>query len=442
MEFFVQSPSTTQLDELTNESVRVSIAKKPFCRVELHVTAAKTIVETARREAIKSVSKEISLPGFRKGKAPDDIILKKFPGDVEKKLHKEIADLAFVEAQKLAAIPILNNNSTISFDLKKHSSDGAEVVFTFETEPKIPSPDAKLFNPKPVDRPEVGEKQIDEAVRQMMFFYAEWTPVEERPVKEGDFIMIDLDTVEGETTQKVFHHIRFEVVPERMAAWMRNLVLNAKSGEILEGMSEPDDTATEEEKREFKPKKVRLHLLKVEQAVLPELNDEFAKKVGAPDVTSMRESIASILNQKADEKVQLGLREQVNDFLVENYSFELPLSLIETEKKHRHQQLLKDPKFRKSWEAMSQEERKKVEENLAEESSQAVRLFYLSRQMVHDAKLPITHKEVQDEAVATLNSYGMNKVEIEKISKEVYALALSKVILARAQDFIIQAQKA
>ncbi len=156
----------------------------------------------------------------------------------------------------------------------------------------------------------------------------------------------------------------------------------------------------------------------------------------------MRQSITSILNQKADEKVQTALRDQVNDFLVEQYPFELPLSPIETEKKHRHQQLLKDPKFRKNWDSMSQDERKKIEEKLTEESTQAVRLFYLSRQVVHNAKIPITHKEVQDEAVATLNAYGVGRIEIDKISKEVYALALSKVILSKAQDHIIQAQKA
>lgn len=435
------SSNTTHPEELISESVRVLIQHKPSCRIEYHVVASKNIVSAAKKNAIKAVNKEVSLPGFRKGKAPEDVILKKFPNDIERQLHKAIADIAFVEAQKIAKVPVLNNNSSITFDLKRQTAEEAELVFTFETEPNVPSIDAKLFNPKPVNRPEVGQKQIDEAIRQMTFFYAQWTPVTERPVQEGDFIMIDLETVDGDVVQKVFHHIRFEVVPERMANWMRNLVLNAKSGDVLEGMSEPDDTATEEEKKEFTPKKIRLHLLKVEQATLPELNDEFAKKVGASDVAAMRDSVSSILNQKADEKTQIELREQVNDFLVEQYSFDLPLSLVETEKKHRLQQMLKDPKLKKDWDSMSHEEKEKLDEKLSLESSQAVRLFYLSRQVVREAKIPVTHKEVQDEAVATLNSYGMNRVDIEKISKEVYALALSKVILAKAQDFIIQAQK-
>src|SRR5439155_848107 len=129
-----------------------------------------------------------------------------------KALHKELADMAFIAAQKVAKVPVLNNNSPISFDLKKLTPDeGALLVFSFESEPKIPSIDPTGFSPKEVQRPEVTEKQIEEAILQMRFFYAKWNPVSDRPIQDGDYIMIDLDTVEGETIQRVFHHIRFEV---------------------------------------------------------------------------------------------------------------------------------------------------------------------------------------------------------------------------------------
>jgi len=432
----VQSASP---QELVSDDVHLLIHRKPSCRIELDVKVSKNIVSRGRKEAIKAVSKDISLPGFRKGKAPESLIVKKFPNDIERQLHKSIADIAFVEAQKIANIPLLNTGIQISFDLKSQTDEGAHLIFTFETEPKIPTVDPKQFQSAPIPRLEVADKQIDEAIRQMMFFYAEWKPVKDRGVQEGDFIMIDLDKIEGENAQRVFHHIRFEVAAERMAQWMRDLVFNAKEGDVLDGTSTPDDTASEKEREEFLPKKVRLHLLKVEQAILPELNDDLAKKVGAADVAGMRQSIAHILNQKADEKVQNLLRDQVNDFLVQKYPFDLPHSLIETERKHRHNQLLNDPNFRKKWDAMAQAERKKIEDKLVEESEQAVRLFYLSRQVVHEAKIPITHKEVQDEAVAILHEHRVS--QIDKISKEVFALALSKVVLRKAQDYITESAK-
>ncbi|MES2273087.1 MAG: trigger factor, partial [Chlamydiota bacterium] len=303
------------LEELTNEEVRLTVHRLPGCRIELTVKTSKGLVQKARKNALKAVSKEISVPGFRKGHAPEEIIAKRFSSDIERELHKSLANLAFGEAQRLARIPVLNNNSPVSFDLKGQSEESAELLFSFETEPKIPTPDPKLFSPKPIQRAEVAEKQIDEAVRQMQFFYAKWNLVQDRPIQEGDYIMIDLDTIEGETVQKVFHHVRFEVSSQRMASWMKKLVLSAKSGDVLEGLSEPDDTASPEDLATFKPKKVRVSILKVEEATLPELTDEFAAKVGAADVTQMRESISNLLTKQVEEKAYTELCEQVNDFL-------------------------------------------------------------------------------------------------------------------------------
>jgi trigger factor len=425
-----------------DSDVQVSVERKPNCRIEMNVKAGSSIVKKAREQAIKSVNKEVSLPGFRKGKAPSDMILKKFGGEVAKQLHKAIADLSFIAAQNLTKVPLLNNNSPISFDMKQQTDDGAEIVFSFETEPTIPSVDPKLFAPQPIEKAEVGEKQLDEAIRQMQFFYAKWEPITDRPIQDGDYIMIDLDTIDDAgNTQKVFQGIRFEVSKARMANWMQNLVKGAKSGDVLEGLSEPDDTATEEEKKEFKPKKVKLSILKVEGAVLPEINDEFAKKVGASDVAHMRQSILDLLNKQADEKVQNEQREQVNAFLISNYHFELPQSLIDTEKKHRFNQMMAEPRFKANWNKLSQEERKNLEAKVTEESAQAVRLFYLSRQIVQSEKIPVTHQEVQNEAIHIYQSHMGKPADVDQLPKEVFALALSKIMLLKAQDFVLEACK-
>ena len=438
------SESTSQIEhrEFTGEEVRVHIHQKPACKIEMTVHASPNMIKEAKKNATKNVSKEVTLPGFRKGKAPSDLILKKFPADVEKHLHKALADLAFVAAQKVAKVPVLNNNSPISFDLKKQNpEEGAELLFTFETEPVMPHIDPSKFIAKAVERPEVADKQIDEAIRQMRFFYTKWKSVEDRPIQDGDYIMINLDTVEGDEVQNVFNQIRFEVSKERMADWMKKLVAGAKSGDVLEGLSEADETASEEEKKEFKPKNVRLTILKVEEADLPPLDDEFAIKVGATDLANMRESITDLLNKQADDKVKTELREQVNEFLVNEYNFELPQSLIDTEKKHRLNQAMGNPKFKAQWNKMSQDERKEHETAMDLESNQAVRLFYLSRHTINEQKIPVTHQEVQNEAVSIYQAHGQRSPDFDNLPKEIYALALSKVILAKAQDYIIDAPK-
>jgi trigger factor len=423
---------------MKNEEIEVSVLRKPSCRIELTVKAFRPIIDQARKAAVKTVSREVALPGFRKGRAPEETILKRYPQEVEKQLHKTLADFSYTAAQKLVHIPLLNNNAQITFDLKNHSEETAELVFSFETEPLIPTVEAQLFVRKPVSRAVVEDKQIDEAIRQMMFFYAEWKPLEDRPIQDGDYITIDLETIEeGGPAQKVFNQVRFEVSKERMASWMKQLVEGAKAGDVLEGFSEADDTASEEEQNTFKPKKVRVSILKAEEVSLPELNDEFSKTVGAETVEKMRESITSMLNTRADDGVKEALCEQVSDFLVEHYPFDLPASLVAAEVKHRKEQLMNDRAFKKNWDHMTAEKKEAQEEKISIESGQAIRLFYLARTVVHRANIPITHQEVQHEAISTMHSFGHRGVNPEKIPREVMTLALSKVILRKAQEYIL-----
>jgi trigger factor len=418
------------VEEYKTEQSRIVVKREPNCRVELEVFTNGEMVKRARKKAIESVGKDVVHPGFRKGKAPEPIVVKRHGPHIEEEKRRFLADLLYAEAQKEAKVPLLNNNAKIHFELKSANEVEAHLVYSFETEPKIPVVDPKEFKAKAVERPQVGDVEIDEAIHQMLFYYAEWTN-EDRPIQEGDYILINLDT-----DVRVFDHVRFEVSPKRMAEWMRELVIGKKAGDVLKGTSRPDSTATAAEKAEFQPKDVTLTVIKVETAKLPEPNDDFAKKVGAPDATAMRKSITDLLNQRADEKVQNELRDQVNDFLLEKYPFELPMSLVETERKHRFEQLMQNPKFKENWDQRTVEEKETTEKNILQEAEGAVRLFYLSRQIVNDAKISITHKEVQDEARATLRSYDFNWKD--QIPKEVFALALSKVILAKAQDYVIE----
>ena len=170
---------------------------------------------------------------------------------------------------------------------------------------------------------------------------------------------------------------------------------------------------------------------------MPELNDGFAKKVGVTDISAMHTSVSNTLNQQVDEKMRAQLRHQVNDFLTKTYSFDLPLSLIEADMNHRQKQKLKDPQVKTQWDAMSSEQRKNFQDELYRDTINALSLYYLSRQVVRQANLPISHKEVQEEAVAMFQAQGEWNVDAAKISKEMIAFSLSRVILRKAQDHIL-----
>ena len=71
--------------------------------------------------------------------------------------------------------------------------------------------------------------------------------------------LLDVDVIEETPSTPLFNHTRFEVTEKSMAKWMRDLVLGKNAGDTVEGISVPDEDASEEDKEDLKPKKVRSH---------------------------------------------------------------------------------------------------------------------------------------------------------------------------------------
>ena len=157
---------------LQNENVRFTIHHKPACIVEFDVEALEPLVKSAHKKAARTISKEVTLPGFRKGKAPEEMILKNFAKEVDKEWQQEIANACFQECAKLANVPILHRDAKITYKMKSYSPSGALLTLSLETEPKIPRVDPKQFQLKPVKQPEVNEEKINETIRQTQLFFA------------------------------------------------------------------------------------------------------------------------------------------------------------------------------------------------------------------------------------------------------------------------------
>lgn len=430
-------------EEYKSEKIEVKIDRQKDCIVKLEVKASSALVTEAQKKAIKEVSKEIALPGFRKGKAPVEMLLKQYGPNIEQTWQKKIADLSFIEAQKLIKIFPLNSSTTISFDLKSHSLEkGAELSFSYETEPSVPKVDTSKFKLKSFPEPKIEEEKIDETIRQAQFFYAKWEEVN-RPIKESDYVIIDLYAIDSDPPVKVFDQTRFEIKDKSLAKWMKGLLLGAKRGDVLEGISKPDEELPEEEKKHFQPKKVRIDILKVEEAILPTLNDEFAKKIGAKDIEEMRKNVSEMLKKQEEAMIEKQKKEEVSKFLVENSNFELPLTLIQSETKYRKDQALHDSRFKRKWDKMSEQEKKTFEEEIQKQAKDAVALFYLSKKIVNDANISITQKEVHDEIIRTIEaSTPLGKEpNLQNISQELYALCLSKIIMSKAQDWVLSQSK-
>lgn len=435
----------TKQKEFKSDAVTFTIERKPECMVEYKVKASPEVVKQARKSAIRSISKEVSIPGFRKGRAPDHLIVKKFSGPLNERWQKAIADETFKECQKLAHTPLISNDARINFNIDKHSmEEGAEMTYSFETEPEVPEIDLGKIELEEVKRETIDEKKIESTLHDIQMFFAEWEKDEKGAAKEESYAVIDVDIIENDPPQKALSSARFEIKKEKMAKWMHELLIGMKPGETKEGVSKPDDEASEEEKTATPPKKIRLTLVAIEKPKLPPLDDVLAQKMGAKTAAEMRENLEKLLNKQADDHVQKAYREQISEYLVENYTFDLPKTLLQRETQFRIKQLVSDPSFQKKMMGMNEEQRKEAIQDIENQGEKAVRLFYLSRKIIQDEKISVSPSEVEKGAKTPLEVMFTDRSDLynaQQESQEQRAIAMSRLILSKAEDFLISKAK-
>ena len=432
-------------ESFTSDNISLSLTKHAQCAVEMAVHAKKPLIAQARQKALKSLAKDVTIPGFRKGKAPTNMLLKRFPQAVDEQIFKELADLAYREAQNLAHCHLLNGNSQISYDLlNKDLEKGIDMTFTFESEPSIPDIDYSIIDLKGIKLDKVDDKKIDETVDQIRSFYAINDVVKDRAVKDKDFVLLDIDDLESEPPVTVFKSARFEVKKDGMAEWMLELVKGMKTGDSKEATSKANSDDSDKIKEQFQPKKVKVTVVEIQEMKLPEINDELAVKVGVPTVADMRSQLTKLLEKQTKDHYDDDRRECVSKTLLEKVVFDVPKSVREKEFSHRFNHSLKNDKFKKEWDTKSRVEQEEYQKEIMDESDRAIKLFYLSRELVRKHDIAIKKPQEQTPPSSVLEAMFSDRelLHFDTKSEEEQAYLMSKLLLKKAQDFcIVEAEK-
>lgn len=429
----------TKQNHLENDQVSFTIINKPHCVVEFQVKASRSLVEKAYKNAIKEVTKETSIPGFRKGKAPEEAIKKSFKQAIDKKWEQLIGQESFAECEKLAKIPVLNAESRVHFKLKSHShEDGAEMIFQFESEPEISAVNLSAISLDLAEKKEVSPQQLDEILHKIRLFFAKWNGIEDRAAQQGDYVFVDLDIIEEDKLDRVLTNARLEIKDPIMANWMRELVIGMHIGSSKEGFSQADESASEEDKAKFTPKKIKITLNAIQEPILPALDDELAIKLGAHSLVDMKEKLKLLLEKQSRESQKVIYREKLSSELLKQYNFEVPGSLLYTEIQHRTKQLFSNPSFKKRYDSLDDEGKKEEFTKIESQATDALKLFYICRKILSDNQLTISISDLNQEINSPLEAMfadrdlaNPNKTEEQK------NLLMSRMLLTKAQDFII-----
>lgn len=418
-----------------NEHLNVSVTKAPGCRVTLEIKVSPLASEAAYQKAIKKINKEVSLPGFRKGKAPAKMVEDSYGKYIFQEWQDIMVRSAFQDALELTNIYPLSEDSIEKPELKDATrKDGGKITISFESSPQIPDIDPKTITIKSVEKKEVSEEDIEDSIKNIQLHHASWDDVEDRGIEKGDYVDVDIEDAKNPGVF-ICKDTRFEASEGKMGDWMLKLVLDKKVGDTVDGVSERSEDLDPD--IEFSPTECKITIKAIKTPTMPELNDELAQKVGAESVEDLREKLTSNLHSQAEEDVRYKLRQQVEESLAKNYPFEVPNTLVNREIQNRLNYLkFKMKNAGESEEAISAKT-EELKNKIVDEVKQAFRLFFISRHVANSNNISVSQDELVRELMMQMYSQSSpidTSMDPEEVRSKVYVNLLSQ----KVKDFLIE----
>lgn len=439
---------TTNDKEVTfqNENINGSASFAPGCIVNINATVSPKATQASYREALKQINKEVSIPGFRKGRAPEAMIEKNFNKHIDKEWKDLLLNTAFKEILQLIKILPFNDKSVKSASVKSISKEnGATISIEYESFPRVPEVAPEVLSIPEFKRDQITEKEINQTLYDLQLDKAEWIDVTDRSPKEGDYVDLDIVAVE-EPPKTICHKSRFRIVPESMGTWMRRLVLGMTVGQTAEGMSEKDEgdcKSCEEgkphEHDNFRPTLCRITLHAIKEPKLPELDDEFAKKYGANDLADLKTKVTVNLNSRADAHLTQQKRWALQEQLVQKYPFDLPLSVTKEQIKAHKQEVINELKSRQVPEAAFDAEAKKIEEGILHRIIRDTSVYFIIHKVAKENHIEVSKDEVMNEWMKQLwyQQVGQNSIDVSQEPADVQANIHSQLLRNKTLDFLL-----
>ena len=334
---------SVQQNEYKNDNLHVSVSREPGSKIKLEIKVTPLATQAAYKKALKNINKEVTMPGFRKGKAPESYILENYKNHVDQEWNDLLLNTAFQEALDLVKIFPFGKNSVQRPHIKEVSLDkGSSFSIEYEAEPVVPEIKLDDLTIKKVEKMAITPERIQDVLTQIQLSNAQWENVSDQLIVEGDFVDLDIDNLDEGF--EICRGSRFAVEKGKMGTWLVNLLLGKKVNDVVEGTSELDHAHAEScndpthdhsHDDEFKATKCRVTIKSHQKAILPAVDDALAAKVGAPNVEELNKRILQSLEKSSEDLVLESQRRQIEDALVKKYRFDIPSSLTKEDKKNR-----------------------------------------------------------------------------------------------------------
>lgn len=412
--------------------------------VKLEITVEASKFDDAMKKVYFKSAKYFNIPGFRKGKAPMNIVEKYYGKEIfYEDAFNEVASEGYDEALKENKIEAVSHPTIDVVQMGK----GQDLIFTavVQTKPEIELGKYKGIEINKIEY-NVSEDDINHELGHMQEHNSRLITVDDRPVEDGDITVIDfvgsVDGVEFEGGKAENHELT--IGSNTFIPGFEDQIIGMKIDEVKDiKVKFPDEYFSKDLAGKDAVFKVTLHEIKKKE--LPELDDEFAKDVSEFDtLDELKASIKEKLETQNADRVKYETEDAVIKAVCEDAKLDIPDGMIHLELDN----MIKDMEQRLSYQGLKFDQylqmMGKTEEDFRKESEpqaiEGIKSRLALEAIIKKENIEATDKEVDEKLEEMAKSYGKTADEL-KDNENIKEYIKNGITSEKAIDFLVKNAK-
>jgi trigger factor len=367
-------------------------------------------------EQFESVTQEFTrhaaLPGFRAGKAPRDMIARRFEKEIEEEVKRKLLSETYQTGIKEHKLSVVGYPDIEEVQFAR--GQAFQFIARLEIAPDFQLPEYRGL-PAKRERAELTEAEMERAIDALRSQQAKFEKVE-RPAQDGDFIVVNYTgTSEGKPLTDLAPTARG--LTERKNFW-----IEIKKDSFIPGFSEQLIGAAAGDKRTVtvdfpadfvtpqlagKKGEFQVEIIEVKQRHLPTVDEAFAKAYGAESLDKLREGVRADLQNELNLRRKRSVRNQVVRAVLERVHFDLPESVVQQETRSVVYEIVNDYQRKGASGDAIEQQKDEIYAVAARSAKDRVKLHFLFRRIAEREGIRVEQPELTSRIIALATQYQM-----------------------------------
>jgi len=431
-----------------NRQTRGAAESVSDTRKSIVVTLDKSEVDAEYQATVSEFSKFAQLPGFRPGKAPANMVLKRYGKDILGEFKQKVVAKAYrsaLDEKKLEVLNLVNvEEGTIEPGLS------AAVTVTVDVQPEFALPDY-VGLPTEIAGTEATDAEVDTVIEGLRGERADFK-VAERPAQKSDYVKLSYEgTVDGKAIT--------ELAPEKQIygkvpqTWEE--VEGANDG-VLPGLGKALAGVKTGDKQDIaitfpadfapvaalagKVATYAVEILEIRERMLPELNEEFFKSQQVDNLDALKSSVRNNLKLRKEYENQTAQRRQVTEAIAAKVDFPVPQSLVDSETQGVLRQFIEENMRRGVPQDQFEKDKKELFAGAQKAATQRVKVQLILAKIATAEKISVSERDIDNFIYREASRSGQKPEKLVKdLTKDRDQLRAiqQNIIFDKAVDFLV-----